>query len=80
MNTRQAERFKQFNMDRIAEVIAKHGNVWSLTTNSDMIEVFEPLQAEMAASFKDTVKSVKAQKYGPDERQRADVGNLLHFI
>jgi hypothetical protein len=58
----------------IKEALAKHGNVWDPSTNSHMMEIYEPLHANLAASFKDTVTSSKGLKYGSDERHRVDVG------
>lgn len=60
-------------MDKIQEAIARHGNVWTLQTNTEMNQLYEPLHAERAAQFAQTVKTEKAIKYGTHERHRLDV-------
>ena len=60
-------------MDRIVEAIAKHGNIWTLQTNNDMQELYEPLHAARSSSFEGSVTSVKGLRYGPSERHRLDV-------
>lgn len=60
-------------MDKIQEAIAKHGNVWSPKTNSDMNELYEPLHAAQAEQFLKSVKVEKGLKYGDHERHRLDV-------
>lgn len=60
-------------MEKIQEAIARHGNVWTLKTNSEMNELFEPLHAERAHDFLQTVKVQKGIKYGDHERHRIDI-------
>ncbi|KAM0816016.1 putative Alpha/beta hydrolase fold-3 domain-containing protein [Seiridium cardinale] len=60
-------------MDKIKEAIAKHGNIWSLQTNSDMNELYEPLHAQQAGRFLRNVKVQKGLKYGDHERHRLDI-------
>jgi acetyl esterase/lipase len=66
-----------FNMDRIGETIRKHGNVWTLQTNNDMQELFEPLHAARAESFQDLVVCEKRIKYGASDRHRLDVRETI---
>lgn len=64
------------NMADIEAAIAKHGNVWTLQTNTDMEDLYEPLHAHRIASFNDSVKVEKSLKYGPSDRHRIDVCTL----
>lgn len=60
-------------MEEIRRAIARHGNVWSLQTNSDMMDLYEPLHAQQAHKFETTVQVEKGLKYGDDARHRIDV-------
>lgn len=60
-------------MERIREAIAKHGNVWTIATNTEMSELYEELHAQRAQQFTETVNVQKGLKYGDHERQRLDV-------
>jgi acetyl esterase len=60
-------------MYKIRDAIAKHGNIWTLSTNTEMTELYEPLHAQQAEKFSETVKVLKALKYGDHERHRLDV-------
>lgn len=60
-------------MDKIKEAIARHGNVWTLQTNSDMNELYEPLHAQQAERFLPIVRVEKGLKYGAHERHRLDI-------
>lgn len=60
-------------MDGINEAIARHGNIWSLQTNTDMNELYEPMHAQQAHHFLQTVRVEKGLKYGEHERHRLDV-------
>jgi acetyl esterase/lipase len=60
-------------MDKIQEAIARHGNVWTLQTNTEMNQLYEPLHAQRAAELAKTVKTEKAIKYGTHERNRLDI-------
>lgn len=60
-------------MEAIKASIAKHGNVWSLQTNNDMNELYEPLHAAQASQFTKSVSMEKGIKYGTHERHRLDV-------
>lgn len=60
-------------MDIIAETIIKHGNVWTLTANSDLQELYEPLQAARVSLLLGKVICEKGITYGPHKRHRLDV-------
>lgn len=60
-------------MEKIQEAIARHGNVWTLKTNSEMNELYEPLHAGQAHDFLQTVKVQKGIKYGDHKRHRLDI-------
>ncbi|KAF7541790.1 hypothetical protein G7054_g219 [Neopestalotiopsis clavispora] len=60
-------------MEKIQEAIARHGNVWTLKTNSEMNELYEPLHAGQAKNFTQTVKVQKGIKYGDHARHRVDI-------
>jgi acetyl esterase/lipase len=60
-------------MDEIQEAIARHGNVWTLQTNTDMSKLYEPRHAQAAANFADKVRTEKGIKYGTHDRHRLDV-------
>ncbi|KAH8646777.1 Alpha/Beta hydrolase protein [Xylariales sp. PMI_506] len=60
-------------MDKVREAIARHGNVWTPQTNTDMNELYEPLHVQQAHKFVDTVKVEKGVKYGDHERHRLDI-------
>lgn len=60
-------------MDEIREAIARHGNVWTVQTNSDMTELYEPLHAQQAQRSRGQIKIEKGLKYGDHERHRIDV-------
>ncbi|KAK6064979.1 hypothetical protein SCUP515_11454 [Seiridium cupressi] len=67
-------------MDKIREAIAKHGSIWSLQTNSDMNELYEPLHAQQAGRFLQNVKVQKGLKYGDHERHRLDIYSPVETI
>lgn len=60
-------------MERIKVAIARHGNIWTLQTNSEMNALYEPLHAEQKQQFAQMVKVDKGLKYGLHERHRLDV-------
>ncbi|KAH7028763.1 Alpha/Beta hydrolase protein [Microdochium trichocladiopsis] len=60
-------------MDEIRKAIARHGNIWSPQTNTEMMELYEPLHAQRAPEFEATIEVEKGIKYGSDARHRVDV-------
>lgn len=61
----------------VSGLIKKHGNVWNLQVNNDMIRVYEPLHAVRAPGFHEKVNVQKDFKYGVDDRHRLDVGTSI---
>lgn len=62
-------------MNRIAEALERHGNAWTLQTNNELQELYEPLHAARVSSFERLVEYEKGIKYGPSDRHRLDVGD-----
>lgn len=67
-------------MEHITEAIARHGNIWTLKTNNEMQELYEPLHAAKASSFQDLIKCEKGIKYGPSDRHRIDVCDKFYSL
>lgn len=60
-------------MQAVRDALAKYGKAWSPEVPGAFVKAFEPLQAEQNASYGSDIKVEKANKYGPDGRNRIDV-------